>query len=174
MKRNKRKAIIVDIDNTICIDKIQTPIPASNDRLVWNKFHAEHRWYNVNNFMPIQEVVDYITFLYETDTENKMFIFLSAREDHENQMVFLNTLRLIRKYFPQFNEKNYGKNYMLLLRFYNDFGSDENVKRNLCEKYIKKIYSPIIAIDDKTENINMFKEIGVPLTIQINKGNKNV
>lgn len=167
---NKRKAIIIDIDNTLCIDKIQTVIPSSDKRSEWDKFHIEHEWYKVDNFIPIQETIDYVNFLYNKYQNNVMFIFMSAREDHINSKVQWNTLRFIFKYFPQFNAQNYGKNYMLILRCFNDFRTDEKVKKDLYNMFINGTFEPYIAIDDKKENVQMFKEVGVPLVIQVHGG----
>lgn len=164
----KEKAIIVDIDNTLGFDKIQTPIPNSPIREVWDKFHEEHEFYNPNNFKKFDDVIEIVNSFYYS--HNAKVIFMTARENTSNGKIFHNTYVLLMELFSFAHPRFYNIDYTILMREENDFRKDEDVKRDLYNKFVKDNFKCIVAIDDKIENINMFREVGIPMLLHINRG----
>lgn len=170
-KDKKKRCLIVDIDETICTpkEKYKIDIPQTIDRETWNKFLEDKEYYNPKQFIPVREIIELVENLIKSNSDIFVF-FVTARENIENKPMFLNTFRLIRKFFKTFeNPKLLGKSYQILMRKENDFRSNMEVKEEILHDILEN-YIPLLAIDDEEENIKMFERHYIPCLRVVKKG----
>lgn len=157
-KRYKQNCIIVDLDDTIAIEKNRVDIPKSNSREEWDKFHLDRQMYSLNEFKPAYTIIDIIKSYYTSFSLEPIIIFLTAREDTFNGKIRKNTQLFIDTYFSSIPKEN----KMLFMRKENDYRKNNEVKRDILLNSILPHYDIIMAFDDEEDNIRMFREFGIP------------
>lgn len=156
----KKKCIIIDIDDTLVFENYLDDLPEDNCRESWDEYHKCRKFYDPDQYNPIQQVVDIVKCFYIYKCCEPFLIFLTSREDTYNGKIRTNTLRLIYKLFGDIlsvRSLGFGKNsHALLMRKENDYRPSAVVKEDLLNEYVLNDYQPILAIDDDTSNIKMF------------------
>ena len=117
------------------------------DREGWDEFHK-----HVNVCKPNHELIEILIKL------NKLFpiVFLTSREG--KPALKSATLKQIKKGSGGFIQ--IGTRNKLLMRQIDDYRSSAAVKKEQLKK-IKGKYTPLFAIDDDEENVEMFKKEGI-------------
>ena len=154
---NKTKAIIIDIDNTIALEKKVKPLPTNNDREAWDKYHAEMNFYDNSLHVPIKEIIDLISYFLNFNYDEVEVLFLTAREDTECGLIKENTEKFIKTSFPLLQQQD----FKLLMRPENDFRPSNQVKEQILKEEILPLYNVIMAFDDDENNIKMFIDNGI-------------
>lgn len=166
----KLNCVIVDIDDTVARLTLDVKPPYMNPdvvgqklRLVWNKYHADVKFYSPQFIEPIKPMIELI----ETYA-NKHFaeiIFLTGREGVQNGQIRFNTWTFIHENFERYNGLSLPYNDYLFMREPNDFRPNDVVKEEILTKYILPRYDVLMAFDDNEDNVKMFKKHNI-LTIQ--------
>lgn len=142
-----KKAIIVDIDNTLTDSSYLTEfIPKINTRENWDDFHKMYNDCEVNEWC-LNLIQNYISNEY-------FIIFLTGREARNESLS--STIELIDNL--DINEDS----YLILMRAENDYREDHIVKESLLTSCIIGRYDVELAIDDKEENCQLFKKYDIP------------
>lgn len=163
--KNKRKCIIVDIDDTLSKEPFYDDLPQDNDRNSWNEYHKTRNFYSIRLYKPIKPMIDLIQNYYNGCKDKPMVVFLTGRENLD--LIRLNTFRFIKKNFKIFNSpKQYNNDYLLLMRPENDYRPSSIIKEEYLKNVILPYYTPILAFDDDINNAKMFIENGL-VTLQV-------
>lgn len=170
--KNKKECIIVDIDETLCIEPFEDDIPQVSNREMWDDYHSRRKFYSPKIYKVIQPIIDLVKTMY-INTKYKI-IFITARENTCNGRILLNTYRFIRKNFKCFsNATDFGYKYKLYMRNENDYRPSSDVKKDIIEKYVLPKYKPILAIDDDIRNIQMYNDLGI-VSLQVHSPKNTV
>ena len=158
-----RNAIIVDLDQTVALEKFNEDLPQNSSREEWDKFHEKRGYYSLEYFTPIYETIDVVEGYYNSfKFDIPTVIFMTAREDTHNGLIRLNSYRFIKKYFKNFNNVGaYNSAYKLLMRKENDYRSSSEVKQDMLNEIIEQGYRPLIVFDDDDDNRQMFLNNGI-------------
>lgn len=125
------KCIIVDCDGTICLHQGRDPYDLSK----------------VSTDKPNDPLIDLIRIL----SGSVDIIFFSGREGTEQ----------CRKDTAKWINDNIGISYKLYMRSEKDYRSDEIIKEELYNKYIKDKYYCIAIFDDRDRCIKKWREMGL-------------
>lgn len=170
--KKKKYCIIVDIDETLCIEPFEDDVPQVPSREQWDEYHRRRKFYSPRIYKVVKPIVDTVRAVWQ-NTKYKV-IFITARENTCNGNILLNTYRFIRKNFGCFKDPyDFGRLYKLYMREENDYRPSAEVKRDIIEKYILPEYIPVLAIDDDIRNIEMYKELGI-VSLQVHLPKMNV
>lgn len=133
LEQNKTlpKCIIVDCDGTICLHQGRNPYDLSK----------------VSTDKPNDPLIDLIRIL----SSSVDIIFFSGREGTEQ----------CRKDTAKWINDNVGISYKLYMRSEKDYRSDEIIKEELYNKYIKDKYYCIAIFDDRDRVIKKWREMGL-------------
>lgn len=170
---NKKKCIIIDIDDTLVFENYIDNLPNDNSREKWDLYHEARDFYNPNQYIIFNQVVDLIKSYYLYYCCEIHLVFLTAREDTCNNKNRENTIKLIHKIFGDIVDKN---GFTFLMREENDYRPSCQVKKDLLGKYVLHDYSPILIIDDSEENIKIIESedcIGLRVYNNYKKGMLN-
>lgn len=136
----KKKAIIVDLDGTICLLDQRTP------------FEYE----KCDTDLPHEPIID-IVKRYRTDPEFSV-IFLSGREDS----AYEKTKEWITKHIG--NEPEY-----LFMRKTKDWRKDWIVKKEIFDAKIKPFFDILFVLDDRNQVVEMWRKEGL-VCLQVAEG----
>lgn len=137
--------IIIDLDGTLCdnVKRINKEIKSVKDWIPYYKYIPEDKL----NLWCAQ-----IMMAYELSFKTE-FIFLTGRPEKTRKATeewLINNLRWLRR-------------FSLYMRCDGDYREDYIVKRELLKtKIIKKHKNIILGIDDRPENVNVFREFNIP------------
>lgn len=137
----KKKAIIVDLDGTICVLDKRGPFE-------YEKCHLD---------LPNEPVLD-IVKRYQADNDVTV-IFLSGREDSAIEM----TKKWITKHTGQEPEHLY-------MRKTKDWRKDSIVKKEIYEVKVKPFFDVIFVLDDRDQVVKMWRQEGLTC-LQVAEGN---
>lgn len=149
----KPQAILVDIDGTLTKNTAQIRFPVDGTPEDKHKFYEDVNFYDSNKFIHIlnYDVVDIVNGMYNLGVTP---IYLTAREDigdiRENTLKFLEKNNLMKP------------NSKLLMRKSCDYRSNAQVKEDLYNEFVKKDFRVLFALDDEPDNIQMFRDLGIP------------
>ncbi len=151
----KKKAIIVDIDNTFCetefiLDEIEKLGLTGSKK--WEYFNENVNRCMVNDWC-VMLVNNYLALGYE-------IVFLTAR----SQEIQKTTLDFIMPYLKNYL---YKYNVSLYMREKDDISPAWEIKRKWLEQ-LQYIFFFLFAIDDDIENCLMYKSFGIPALCPIN------
>lgn len=135
IQANKPKAIICDLDGTLFDCQWRRKYLPDYDT-----FNKNHIYDNVNK--PILEIV-------KKFSKDCQIIFVSGR----NVKYAESTKEQINEYF--------NKKYKIFMRGENDFQADENLKKEMYDKFIKNCYDVLFVIDDRSKNVKMWRNLGL-------------
>lgn len=152
---NKKNAIIVDIDNTLCetdfiFDEIQKNQLSGAAK--WGYFNSNVQRCPVNAWC-IMLVINYLILGYDV-------IFLTAR----SEKISKETEAYLFQYLPE----QFRSNIHLFMRQADDISPAWNVK----EKWLNEIedaYCFSFAVDDDIDNCRMFYARGIPVLCPVHK-----
>lgn len=153
------KYVILDIDDTLVYNSnFNKYIPKDNTREAWDLYLEKINYYN-----QVEYNYDMINIL-KMLAKDYIILFVTSRENTPDGKVLDNTYRTL---YDIVNLKDI--KHMLFIREYNDFRPSWEVKEDLFTKYNLEPKDVVLAIDDNTGNINMFKKYGIT-TLQITIG----
>lgn len=138
------KAIIVDIDGTIAN---KSPLRGYYD------------WSLVSLDTPRQMILDIVGFIYHKYQSH--IVFLSGR----NYICYDITYNWLLDNIGG----NLNMNFSLLMRSDNDNRNDRIVKEELFFNNVAPYYNVIAAIDDRPRVIRLWKDIGIPIVLDVSK-----
>ena len=70
----KKKCIIVDIDNTVCEELFVGNLPTDNTRESWNNFHEQRHYYTPELYLPIKQIIRLIESYCEDNDVEVIFL----------------------------------------------------------------------------------------------------
>ena len=165
----KNDAIIVDIDGTLTKDSLLIDIGDVNPREDRDFYLKKYSWYNQNvppcSTVPLREPV--VEIVKREMRRGVIPFFVTAREDAidaTNGSTRKNTLDYLRFIFSGLTIAE----EQLLMRTYNDFSPNYEVKEEIYNKYIKGRYNVLYCLEDEEKNVEMFRKNGL-LVLQIHE-----
>lgn len=144
MINNLPSAIIIDLDDTLFDSRaMKKYYPEDNSREGWDEFHKHYHECFMN--YPMALLFAGLRHCYK-------FIFITGREDKGNVKEI--TLNLINSVFAN-------TDYEIYFRQENDYRDNDDIKREIFEKYIQDRYHIIFAFDDEPRNIELWQSLGI-------------
>ncbi len=139
-----QQAIIVDLDNTLFDSRVLNQyLPEDkNSREGWDEFHKQY-W----RCKPISYMCQ---FLYGAKYNYKI-IFVTSREETKET----------RKVTELELKKCNIKDFILLMRPYENYDSSDVVKQMLYEQHIKNKFNVLVAMDDDENVLKMWRKNGI-------------
>lgn len=140
-QKEKRKAIIVDLDGTLCdiTHRRQWVIEKPKN---WKMFFAGIAEDKVNR--AVASIIERYNCSYDTDV-----ILVSGRgEEHREE-----TGKWLRKHKIVYN--------LLLMRPYNNREDDDIIKESIYRTYIEPYFNVLFCIDDRVRIIRMWRKLGL-------------
>lgn len=159
----KKKAIIVDVDDTLTLEPFYDDLPQNSNREEWDLYHQRRNFYSPDLYKPLYNMIEMIQGYIENNGTSSV-IFLTSREDTHNGVIRENTLKFINNVFrfTKFWDK---LDIQLFMRKENDFSPSPLVKEQYLINEILPNYSVELAIDDDSSNCEMFEKYNI-LAIQ--------
>lgn len=157
-----KDAIIVDIDGTLTTDPLT--IPLSEDvRQSKDAFLKSCGYYNQEHprIKQIKLRENVINLIGLHMLKGVVPIFLTAREEAReniNNGSRYNTYKYLLDIFHHFG---YIDSNQLLMRTYNDFSPNYEVKESLYNEYIKNRFNVLFCLEDEEKNCEMFRKNGL-------------
>lgn len=142
---NLPKAIICDMDATICLNAIGRP------------FYGPDAIEQMKDDEPIQEVINLVlAYLYYN---NASLIILTGREDTGD----------CRKVTEQWLKDHSVNPDLVIMRTEGDHSTAIECKKKLYEQHIKDKFNVVLAFEDDSECVKMWRELGI-ICLQPNEG----
>ena len=154
-KLNKNKAIIVDLDSTLCnvdhrihfIVNDKTPAQDRFGNSNWERFYAE-----LINDTPNDWCVMLIKGMWKIGVKP---VYLTGRPEKYRDL----TLQWFNRFKDEPLTYSYVKNN-LYMRHDDDFTKDCFMKKTLFKRLIEPNYDIVFCLDDRKQVIDMFRSIG--------------
>lgn len=138
---DKQKAIIVDLDGTLCNNKQREHFMTGSPK-DWDGFYAG---------IPDDTVHEWCeTIVYNFMKNGFKVLFVSGRPDKYKEM----TVQWLRSHAIPYD--------LLLMRKTGDFREDFVIKQELYQQEIEPKYQVLFTVDDRTQVVSMWRRIGLP------------
>ncbi len=137
---NKKKAIIVDLDGTLCDHSHRLHFMDSKPK-DWTSFFAGIPDDELNYWC--LEIIDALR------QRGYEIILVSGRPDSQRD----NTLKWLHRFNIHFNS--------LFMRKQNDFREDQKVKEEIYNQHIVNFWDILFVVDDRDSVIKMWRNIGL-------------
>jgi len=152
----KKKAIIIDLDGTLCNNEHRQHF-MTGPKKDWKNFYYNIPWDKPNEWC-LEIVNKFIEAGY-------FILFVTGREF--KQCIKLDTLRWLRDHDLKPKEDS---NIQIFARKEGDFRSDDIVKKEIYFDNIASQYEILFALDDRKRVVEMWRSIGLTC-LQCAEGN---
>lgn len=150
----KQKAVIIDLDGTLVNNDLraQANLQQRKDNLTnpqkrWDEFFQKTMEYDLPNLWCIEMVNAF-------NKQGYKILFLTGRMATETTAT--QTKRWLNMYVSP------DVDYSLIMRPEKDYRKNEDVKLDIMLHTIMPMYDVLLAVDDKQNNIDMFRNLGIP------------
>lgn len=137
--KHKRKALIVDLDGTLCNVDHRRPL-VTNGNNNWKNFFEQ-----MTNDTPNEWCVEICNRFYPME-----ILFITGRPDSYRQI----TDEWLGRY-------HFFEPALLYMRARKDFRADHIVKKEIYEKHIQSKYEILFVVDDRASVVKMWRELGL-------------
>jgi hypothetical protein len=138
----KTKAIIVDLDGTLCNAEHRKHHVETDGKKNWEAFYS-----NLVHDIP-NEWCQLIIDKFDSDGSSDI-IFVSGRPDSYREL----TVQWLRKHSLA--------RHKLLMRMAGDFRKDSIVKEEIYKEQIEPLYDVLFCIDDRKQVVDMWRSLGL-------------